>query len=830
MRIYKIAQNKTAQDFGGYFEGEVPESAVDMLGSSSIDARQIQSMFGRTNDAMSLVNEFNGGLLSGISYIFNFTKGGAYGVYVSELDRAIKTKALQRELESQGYRIEVDDNGLLKAYPTKEEKKQDDIQRDIDKTYQQLESEGGTALGINMGAVINAAKMDAEESDSPDPSIWEWMAILHLGGTIVHETIHSKGDKNESGPQAAENAFIQWALPKVNEEYRKQWETTADPEEEFTPISMGTEMRHAISGGWYKKAQFSNYMPNGTGANKPRGSDLSGRAGAFTADTGRADWGMMMQQDQNVAIEEKLDRRYMSPLPPDLIPEHETLEEQLRKYTRGYDPLDENAITEELLSEDHDDSDSYKTLEELLEETRPSPLLVPLQKAASIHMQKKATLFGWMNNLDLSDGSTIPGLSDRVMAWDDRDESFSEEESWIKQQPRYNPTYDIKGFYYRYIEPRFAPQLWNDMMNDHSNTHPAKRFASKREEFDPDFVKILSILGQIKSKILKGSLKATRIMISDDLLPLVENVLEGHKININVFELGDINEKETIYSVWMSSAEIYPENIEKIEKYVQNKDINVDIDKLMDEVFDISNRRRKVIDEVLEAARNICKEYGIKDLYVVGGYPRTIAMHNKVSEINDLDFSAAWPSQSLKVGGLLAEKLGVNNVKTLHRTQTISFTYKDLKLDFKGNFSPVQIREKMREHGLRSTPLNMDVYNRDFTMNMLVYDILSNKIYDVVSRSKQDIDEKVIRTIFDPNFIVKQNPLIILRALKFKVRYGFDIAPELEMAMIENVPLLFDGSLTDARLMLEREKIVKEGSKEAEKLFEEFGLERLKEL
>jgi len=251
---------------------------------------------------------------------------------------------------------------------------------------------------------------------------------------------------------------------------------------------------------------------------------------------------------------------------------------------------------------------------------------------------------------------------------------------------------------------------------------------------------------------------------------------------------------------------------------------------LMDEVFDISNRRRKVIDEVLEAARNICKEYGIKDLYVVGGYPRTIAMHNKVSEINDLDFSAAWPSQSLKVGGLLAEKLGVNNVKTLHRTQTISFTYKDLKLDFKGNFSPVQIREKMREHGLRSTPLNMDVYNRDFTMNMLVYDILSNKIYDVVSRSKQDIDEKVIRTIFDPNFIVKQNPLIILRALKFKVRYGFDIAPELEMAMIENVPLLFDGSLTDARLMLEREKIVKEGSKEAEKLFEEFGLERLKEL
>ena len=56
---------------------------------------------------------------------------------------------------------------------------------------------------------------------------------------------------------------------------------------------------------------------------------------------------------------------------------------------------------------------------------------------------------------------------------------------------------------------------------------------------------------------------------------------------------------------------------------------------------------------------SVCEEYGIKDVYVVGGYPRDMVM-GSMSQVSDIDFSGAWPNQCLKMGSLLASKLGIN--------------------------------------------------------------------------------------------------------------------------------------------------------------------------
>ncbi len=181
------------------------------------------------------------------------------------------------------------------------------------------------------------------------------------------------------------------------------------------------------------------------------------------------------------------------------------------------------------------------------------------------NMIKIATVFGWMNNLEISDGSTIPGLSDRVMAWDDRDECFSEEEEWIKKQPRYNPEYDIKGFYYRWIEPRFHPQLFNDMTSDYSNTHPAKRFASK---IDGDMIKILNILSKAKTKINNKEIKCTRFMATNDMMPIIDQIFNNNSFKINVFFCDNL-ENEEIYSIWVSSPDVNEEIIERIEKHLR---------------------------------------------------------------------------------------------------------------------------------------------------------------------------------------------------------------------------------------------------------------------
>jgi tRNA nucleotidyltransferase/poly(A) polymerase len=142
-------------------------------------------------------------------------------------------------------------------------------------------------------------------------------------------------------------------------------------------------------------------------------------------------------------------------------------------------------------------------------------------------------------------------------------------------------------------------------------------------------------------------------------------------------------------------------------------------EKLIEELTKYSEIRDAIFKEIIEAVRNICKEYGVNDIYLVGGYPRDLVLG---SSPVDLDFSGAWPNQCVKVGGLTAERLGVGDTDFYHRTMTLSFEYKGVKVDFRGNYTPLEIRKNLREKGIKTTPLNIDIYNRDFTINMFIYE------------------------------------------------------------------------------------------------------------
>ena len=339
-----------------------------------------------------------------IAYIFYFSKGGAYCLYLDSLDREIKKQELKQALEQSGYQV-VDEDGTLKAYPSKEQKSQEEISRDIDVFYKQIESHGGTAFGINMNAILNLAKQSASSSSSPDPNLWQWIAILHVGSTIAHEATHAKGHQDESVPQQVESSFEQWALPKINQEYQNYWNSNPELSEyEFSPIELTGQKVHALRKGWHKEAQsFFQQMQFQNLNNAPKGSDIRNKFPKTQG--GRADWGMISQMHQDWAIESKLGRGFMSPLPEGVSQEHDSMEEQLRKYRQEMTPYHNlNATTEELLYDQHDDGSSYKSLETLLEEERPSPLMLPLEKVKkSASLNKTATLFGWMNNLEISD-------------------------------------------------------------------------------------------------------------------------------------------------------------------------------------------------------------------------------------------------------------------------------------------------------------------------------------------------------------------------------------------------------------------------------------------
>jgi tRNA nucleotidyltransferase/poly(A) polymerase len=113
---------------------------------------------------------------------------------------------------------------------------------------------------------------------------------------------------------------------------------------------------------------------------------------------------------------------------------------------------------------------------------------------------------------------------------------------------------------------------------------------------------------------------------------------------------------------------------------------------------------------------------------------------------------------------------------------------------------------------------------------MMVYNVLDGKIYDVTGRSVTDLKKGVIRTFMNPHFVCRKNPLVILRALKFQLRYGFKIDTELQKAMITYASKLFDGRFSDRRLRIGRMNVEREDKAGAQKLFKEYGLEKIMEV
>jgi len=77
-----------------------------------------------------------------------------------------------------------------------------------------------------------------------------------------------------------------------------------------------------------------------------------------------------------------------------------------------------------------------------------------------------------------------------------------------------------------------------------------------------------------------------------------------------------------------------------------------------------------------------------------------------------------------------------------------------------------------------------DALRRDFTINGLFYDPSTHSIIDYVG-GWEDIHSNILRTIGEPNMRFKQDPVRMMRLLKFRARFGFQIAPEAGRALIQ---------------------------------------------
>lgn len=180
-----------------------------------------------------------------------------------------------------------------------------------------------------------------------------------------------------------------------------------------------------------------------------------------------------------------------------------------------------------------------------------------------------------------------------------------------------------------------------------------------------------------------------------------------------------------------------------------------------------------ILNKFFELAE-LFKAHGYR-LYLIGGSARDYLLKR---EFIDLDLTTdATPSEMksfLPKMDYTYAKFG--NVHDKHldiTTLRVEGDYKDYR-----HPSVVRFTKKLEEDYLR----------RDFTINALYID-RDLKVYDFCN-GLEDLKNKIIHFIGDPNKRVEEDPLRILRAERFAKKLGFTIEPNSLKAMNNNKRLL----------------------------------------
>lgn len=102
-----------------------------------------------------------------------------------------------------------------------------------------------------------------------------------------------------------------------------------------------------------------------------------------------------------------------------------------------------------------------------------------------------------------------------------------------------------------------------------------------------------------------------------------------------------------------------------------------------------------------------------------------------------------------------------------------------------------------------------DVLRRDFTINGLFYDAEKNAVIDYVG-GFEDINSGILKTIGDPSLRFRQDPVRMIRLLKFQARFGFALADDVKQALITCKDEIIKSS--PARVLEEILRMLESGS------------------
>lgn len=191
------------------------------------------------------------------------------------------------------------------------------------------------------------------------------------------------------------------------------------------------------------------------------------------------------------------------------------------------------------------------------------------------------------------------------------------------------------------------------------------------------------------------------------------------------------------------------------------------------------------------------------------GYQFGIALKEYLDGPGRLDkYKKSLPSEEMSDAIVSLHKIEANPEKSKH-LETVTTKIFGLDIDLV-NLRKETYTDESRNPQMEFGTAVEDALRRDATINALFYNLNESKLEDLTERGLEDMKKGIVRTPLEPYQTFKDDPLRVLRLIRFASRLGYKIDPEAEVAMRdEDISAALKLKISHERVGTELDKMLR---------------------
>ena len=214
------------------------------------------------------------------------------------------------------------------------------------------------------------------------------------------------------------------------------------------------------------------------------------------------------------------------------------------------------------------------------------------------------------------------------------------------------------------------------------------------------------------------------------------------------------------------------------------------------------NLKQHLQDKVFALLSETADELGL-EAYIIGGYVRDILLQRPSKDID-----VVVVGSGIEMAKAFSHKLGKGAFLSVFKTYgTAQVKKKNIEVEFVGARSESYNRDS-RNPIVSEGTLQDDQNRRDFTVNALALCLNKDRFGELVDPfgGLADMEAKILRTPLDPDITFSDDPLRMMRGIRFAAQLGFDLEDETFEAIKRNRERI--KIVSKERIIVELNKIV----------------------